>query len=168
MDEPNKLKVYCETSFWSYLTGRRTTDEKIASCQAFTLRLWEDIAPRCEIYISQHVRIEAADGDPACAVRRQQAMADALNLDGYVDEVRELAKVLLAAHAIPETEPTDALHIATATIYQMDVLLTWNCRHMANPVALPKTISTIVRAGYQSPIIITPEDFLNRKEEFGL
>ena len=95
-------------------------------------------------------------------------MADALNLDGYVDEVHELAKVLLAAHAIPETEPTDALHVATATIYQMDVLLTWNCKHMANPVALPKTISAITRAGYQSPIIITPEDFLNRREEFGL
>ena len=65
-------------------------------------------------------------------------------------------------------EPTDALHIATATIYQMDVLLTWNCKHMANPVALPKTILTIARSGYQSPVIITPEDFLNRKEEFGL
>ena len=168
MAEPSKLKVYCETSFWSYLTGRLTTDERIARCQAFTLKLWEDIAPQCEIYISQHVRVEAADGDPSCAIRRQQAMADALNLDGYVDEVRELAKVLLAAHAIPETEPTDALHVATATIYQMDVLLTWNCKHMANPVALPKTISTITRAGYQSPIIITPEDFLNRKEEFGL
>lgn len=79
-----------------------------------------------------------------------------------------LAKSLLSAHAVPETEPTDALHIATATIYQMDVLLTWNCKHMANPVALPKTISTIARSGYRSPVIITPEDFLNRKEEFGL
>jgi len=58
--------------------------------------------------------------------------------------------------------------MATVTVYQMDVLLTWNCKHMANPVALPKTISTIAKAGYQSPVIITPEDFLSRKEEFGL
>ena len=164
----DKLKIYCETSFWSYLTGRQSSDERIACCQAFTLKWWEDIAPHCEIYVSQHVKTEAADGDPACSVRRQQAMVDALNLDGYIDEVQALAKALLSAHAVPKTEPTDALHIATATIYQMDALLTWNCKHMANPVALPKTISTITRSGYQSPVIITPEDFLSRREEFGL
>ena len=164
----DKLKVYCETSFWSYLTGRQSSDEKIARCQAFTLKWWEDIAPHCEIYVSQHVKSEAAEGNPSSAVRRQQVMVDALDLDGYIDEIRVLAKSLLSAHAVPETEPTDALHIATATIYQMDALLTWNCKHMANPVALPKTISTIARSGYRSPVIITPEDFLSRKEEFGL
>ena len=164
----DKLKIYCETSFWSYLTGRQSADEKIARCQAFTLKWWQDIAPLCEIYISQYVKTEAADGDPACSVRRQQAMVDTLIVDGYVDEVRALAKSLLSAHAVPETEPTDALHIATATIYQMDALLTWNCKHMANPVALPKTISTITRSGYQSSVIITPEEFLSRREEFGL
>ena len=39
---------------------------------------------------------------------------------------------------------------------------------MANPVALPKTVSTISKAGYECPVIITPMDFLDRKEEFGL
>ena len=168
MDERKKLRVYCETSFWSYLTGKPTTDEKIARWQAFTLKWWETIAPLCEIYISQYVQLEAADGGAEYAAKRQAAMKSSLVVDGYIEQVRNLSRMLLDAHAIPKTEPTDALHIATATIYQMDAILTWNCKHMANPVALPKTVSTIAKAGFQSPIVITPEEFLNRKEEFGL
>ena len=37
MGNEKKLKVYCETTFWSYLVGRQTTDEKIARDQAFEL-----------------------------------------------------------------------------------------------------------------------------------
>ena len=103
MEEAKKrLKVYCETSFWSYLNGGRTPLSRIAVKQAFTRQWWQDIAPSCEIYVSQYV----------------------------------------------EDEATDASHIATATVYGMDVLLTWNCRHMANPVTLPKTVSVIRDAGY--------------------
>ena len=76
--------------------------------------------------------------------------------------------VMLSGEAVPEQEVTDAVHIATAAVYGMDVLLTLNCRHMANPVTLPVTASIIARAGYRCPIIITPGDFLDRKEEFGL
>jgi len=163
-----KLKVYCETTFWSYLVGKQTADEKIARDQAISFKWWQEIAPKCDIYISQHVSIEAARGSPLFAQRRADAMSLSMLVDGTIDEVKQLAALLLAAHAIPETEPTDALHIATASVYAMDVLLTLNCKHMANPIALPKTISTISKAGYECPIIITPVDFMDRREEFGL
>ena len=64
--------------------------------------------------------------------------------------------------------PTPLQHIATASVYGMDVLLTWNCTHMANPVTLPKTAATIGKAGFNCPVIITPVDFLARREEFGI
>ena len=44
-----KLKVYCETSFWSYLNGRQTPLQHIAVKQAATLQWWQEIAPKCEI-----------------------------------------------------------------------------------------------------------------------
>ena len=168
MENEKKLKVYCETTFWSYLAGKQTADEKIARDQALSLKWWQEIAHKCDIYISQHVTVEAARGSAVFAKRRAEAMSSAVSLDGTTDEVKQLATLLLSVHAVPETEPTDALHIATASIYAMDVLLTLNCKHMANPVALPKTISTISKAGYECPIIITPMDFLDRREEFGL
>ena len=166
-EEKKKLKVYCETSFWSYLNGGMTPLQHIAVKQAFTRQWWQDIAPSCEIYVSQHVDSEAADGDPERAKRRKDSMVAALFVDGLTDEVTALADVLLGSHAVPDKEITDALHIATASVYAMDVLLTWNCRHMANPVTLPKTSAVIAKAGYNCPIIVTPQEFLERREEFG-
>ena len=110
---------------------------------------------------------EVTAGDPEAVGRRMKVLAGVESLVA-TEEARALADTLLRAHALPEKARTDALHVALAAVRGADLLLTWNCRHMANPVALPKTISTIARSGYQSPVIITPEDFLNRKEEFGL
>jgi len=61
-------------------------------------------------------------------------MAVSTWLDGTLPEVLSLADLLMRNHAVPEDETTDASHIATAAVYGMDVLLTWNCRHMANPI----------------------------------
>ena len=166
-EEKKKLRVYCETSFWSYLNGGRTPLEHIAVKQAATLQWWREIAPSCEIYVSQYVEDEASDGNAELAARRMAGMEGAIWLDGKIKEVDSLSRLLTSGHAVPVAEPTDALHIATAAVYGMDVLLTWNCKHMANPVTLPKTMGVIAKAGYNSPVVITPVEFLKRKEEFG-
>jgi len=163
-----KLKVYCETSFWSFLNGRPTPLAHIAVKQAATLQWWQEIAPYCEIYISPFVDDEADDGNPIRAELRRKSMVGVPSLNPELPEVDELSRALTDGHAVPVGEVTDASHIAIAAIYGMDVLLTWNCRHMANPVTLPKTASIIDRLGFTCPVIITPMDFIERKEEFGL
>ena len=166
MEEAKKrLKIYCETTFWSYLNGGRTPLEHIAIKQAATLQWWEQFAPMCDIYVSQHVGDEAADGNAEFAKRRTASMQSSIALDGLTPEVKRVAKELLYNHAVPDKEITDAMHIATASVYEMDVLLTWNCRHMANPVTLPQTAMIVGRCGHRCPIIITPDEFIERKEE---
>ena len=155
-----KLKVYCETSFWSYLTGRPTPLAHIALKQASSLAWWESESPKCDICISEHVLKEAMDGDIEKSKERLAAFAGCNMLDGSTAEVDALAKALLQAHAVPIDEVTDAYHIATAAVYGMDVLLTWNCRHMANRFALPKTIAVVSGAGYACPAIVTPDDYI--------
>ena len=167
MGRDKKLKVYCETSFWSYLNGGRTPLPHIALKQAATLQWWQEIAPKCEVYVSQHVDDEIADGNAEFAQLRKASVQTASALDGLTPEVKHLAEVLLRNHAVPDKEITDAFHIATAAVHEMDVLLTWNCRHMANPVTLPKTAMLVGGEGYRCPIIVTPQEFLDRKEEFG-
>ena len=56
----DRPKVYLETSFMFYLTGRETTDQKIASEQAYTRKWWEEQGPRCRLFCSQFVIAEAA------------------------------------------------------------------------------------------------------------
>ena len=163
--EKKRLKVYCETSFWSYLNGGRTPLEHVAVKQAVTLQWWEEIAPSCDIYVSQYVGDEAADGDAEFARRRIVGIQSANHLDGLMPEVKRVAGELIRDHAVPDKEMTDAMHIATASVHGMDVLLTWNCRHMANPVTLPKTAMTVGRCGHRCPAILTPAEFIERKEE---
>ena len=161
MEEADKKrKVYCETSFWSWLVSRPSTDPDHAVKQAWTRKWWEEAAQGCEVFISEHVLTEAAQGDREQVRCRLNILEGIQELDGSTPEIVSLAQTLLSAHAVPQDEVTDAYHIATAAIQGMDVLLTWNCRHLANRFALPKTIAVVTKAGFQCPAIVTPENFL--------
>ena len=168
MAEAKKLRVYCETSFWSYLNGHPTPLAHIAVKQAATLRWWQEIAPNCEIYVSPFVDDEAEGGDPESAALRRKSTEGFQTLNPGPSAVSDVAVALIDGHALPKNETTDASHIAIASVYGMDVLLTWNCRHMANPVTLPKTSAIVAKAGFACPVVITPAEFLERREEFGL
>ena len=168
MDDQKRLKVYCETSFWSFLNGHPTPLAHIAVKQAATLQWWQEIASKCDIYVSPFVDDEAEDGDPESAALRKRSTEGFQTLNPEPLAVSEIADALIRGHALPKNETTDASHIAIASVYGMDVLLTWNCLHMANPVTLPKTSAIVAKMGFACPIVITPAEFLERREEFGL
>ena len=163
-NKTNKLKVYLESSFVSYVTGRETTDLKIAECQVYTRRWVKEQAAKCDCCISQFVIDESVKGPRADVDRRIEFIEAQRRLEFDMSKVRALAAQLLAGHALPEKEATDALHIAVASVTGMDVLLTWNCSHMANPHTLPKTKAIVRKAGYQCPDIMTPKTFLENLE----
>lgn len=160
MGEEKKQKVYLETSFVSYLTGRATTREPVASRQAASRQWWEAVRPSCDLFVSRYVVMEAENGDVEQIARRIEVIRDIPLLDVGQEKIEEVAKILIDEHAVPESEATDAYHIATAAFYGMDVLLTWNCRHMANEFTLPKTYGILRDAGLKCPVIITPKRYM--------
>ena len=48
------------------------------------------------------------------------------------EDVQSLAAQFLTKSNLPPKASDDALHIAVATFYGIDYLLTWNCKHIAN------------------------------------
>jgi hypothetical protein len=42
----------------------------------------------------------------------------------------------------------------------MDILLTWNCRHIANPAIVGRLRRLVEKQGHKLPEIYTPEEFL--------
>ena len=77
------------------------------------------------------------------------------------DEAGKLAAKLVQRGAIPRKAAEDALHIAIAAAHGVDYLLTWNCRHIAN-ATMRQAIEHVCReAGYEPPVICTPEELLN-------
>ena len=155
-----KLNVYLESSFVSYLTGRDTADAKIAADQAYTRAWWRDEKPKCTVFGSRFVVTESLIG-PKEDVARRKAALDLIPIVEFDEKVvASLATKLIKGHAVPAGETTDALHIATAAVLGADVLLTWNCKHMANPHTLPKTRDIVQKAGFNCPAVMTPKTFL--------
>jgi len=164
LEVEQKLKVYLETSFVNYLTGRSTSNVKVASEQAYTRQWWESEKDLCDVFVSGYTIAESEDGGPEYVKRRLDAIRGIPVLPDETEKVVSLARKLLAGHAVPEGEVTDAMHIASAAVAGMDVLLTWNCKHMANPHTLPRTRSIVVAEGYTCPAVMTPKTFLENTQ----
>jgi hypothetical protein len=159
MDDFMKPKVYIETTVVSYLTARPSRDLVIAAHQQLTQEWWDNRRTDFDLYASQLVIQESSAGDAVMAQKRLEIL-DAVPLLDVNREAISLARVLIEKGPIPEKAAVDALRIAVARVHGMDYLLTWNCRHIAN-AEMQAAVAKICReAGYEPPIICTPEELL--------
>ncbi len=154
-----KPSVYLETSVISYLTARLSRDLIVAAHQQITQEWWEDRRHEYDLYVSQFVLQEAANGNAEAANKRLEIIRD-LPLLTASAEVFDLAGLLTTQGPLPETSDLDALHLAVASVSGMDFLLTWNNKHIANANMRPK-IAAICRAhGFEPPTICNPEELM--------
>jgi hypothetical protein len=154
-----KQTVYLETTIPSYLTAWRSNELIMAANQQATREWWDLAKPNFEIFISEVVVREAAEGNKDAAARRLAAIAGIQELVLSL-EAEQLAGLLLARAALPAKAKIDALHIAIATLNGMDFLLTWNCRHIANAATQHIIEATCRAAGYEPPVICTPPQLM--------
>jgi hypothetical protein len=102
---------------------------------------------------------EAQAGDDEAARRRLECIGDLLVLEATT-EMKGLTRAIVEAGAIPRQALRDAAHIAVAAVNDIDYLLTWNCRHLANAQII-RVVSAICGAhGYSTPVICTPEELM--------
>ena len=150
-------KIYLETTIISYLAARPSKDLITAAHQQVTRDWWQNRRRDFDLFSSQLVIQESSAGDAAVAKTRLQLLSDISLVQVNVDCV-SLARALVERGPIPEKAAVDALHIAIATLHGMDYLLTWNCKHIAN-AEMQTAVNRICRsAGYEPPVICTPEE----------
>jgi predicted nucleic acid-binding protein len=143
----------------SYLTAKASNDPIKSACQQMTLQWWSTVRPNVEAYISGYVVEEISAGDIAAARERIEAVRDIPVLPSSV-AIPRLARYLLQGGGLPLKAEVDALHIATAAYHGLDVLLTWNCTHIANPVQLPVIRGLCSAQGYRLPELVTPFELM--------
>ncbi len=76
------------------------------------------------------------------------------------DDVNSLAESLVAGVPLPERAAIDALHISVAAVNGIEYLLTWNCKHIANPSLRPRIERLCREMRYEPPVICTPQELL--------
>ena len=153
-----KQKIYIETSVVSYLVARQSRNIVIAAHQAATIDFWNHLCDY-EVYISDIVIQESAQGDPNQAEKRTQALNPLLVLQ-LDEQAKFLARDFIASKVIPDKCPEDALHIAVAAVNGMDVIVTWNFKHINNPVTRIMVREIVEKHGWSCPEICSPEELL--------
>lgn len=87
-------------------------------------------------------------------------------LELYItQEVTDLSKKYISQKIIPAKKVEDALHVAAATVYEMDALITWNNRHLANLRKMEKVNSINLMEGYTKHIeLVNPMEVISDED----
>ena len=151
--------VYLETTIIGYLAMQPSAILRIAANQQTTHEWWTGHRHRFSVYVSRFVVGECAAGDSVAAAERLRVLAYVPLLEVTTD-VESLAAAILEEVPLPPRAATDALHIAVAAVNGVEYLLTWNCRHIANPALRPRIESEYRKIGFEPPVICTPHELL--------
>ena len=76
------------------------------------------------------------------------------------DEILEIVETYIRHRLMPADPRGDALHLAFASYYKCDFLLTWNCKHLANANKFGHIRQLNAMLGLYVPMLVTPMELL--------
>lgn len=147
--------VFIETTIVSYLVARPSRDLVLAAHQQITREWWEEERERYHCLTSEEVVRECRRGEAAMARKRNEVL-QGLPVVPITSGIRSLADRFMKTGALPEQARPDAVHLAAAMEANATILLTWNCRHLANQRILKRLEREARRLALSLPVVCTP------------
>ncbi|MEN6449450.1 MAG: type II toxin-antitoxin system VapC family toxin [Thermoguttaceae bacterium] len=130
----------------------------------WTRQWWEQFADESELVTSEAVIAELSRGTGPKTSDRI-ALLDGLELLQVTEVIEEIARIYIAKFVMPNDPIGDAMHLALASYYRTDVLLTWNCQHLANPNKMEYVQAMNFGLGLPLPQIVTPLNYFSGRED---
>jgi hypothetical protein len=152
-----KLKLYIETSVWShyYVDDVRN---KMEDTRIFFQKIDKK---KYDIFISLFVSTEIDKTEDIKRIKLQKLINKYKPTElEPIPEVYRLANKYIVDFALPRNSYDDAIHAAITSVYNLDALISWNCKHLANIVRRNKINSINIRYGYRSIDIFTPMEVM--------
>lgn len=81
------------------------------------------------------------------------------------EEAFELAQKYLDEKVVGKTSADDCRHIATATLNKVDILVSWNFKHIVNVFRIRGYNSINLRCGYPQLDIRSPREIVFNEED---
>ena len=128
-----KPTIYLDSTVPSYWLPQGE-DPILLARHLLTRRWWESELARFEVFVSQSVIDELSAGDPTRAAERLELIAPFPLLQVNA-QVEAAAQFYIDQFAMPRNDLRDAFHLAIASVYAVDYLVTWNYAHLANAVS---------------------------------
>jgi predicted nucleic acid-binding protein len=152
-----------ETTIPSFYHEERS-EPGIVSRREWTREWWNQAPAQYELVTSPAVLEELAEG-PVERSAKWLALIRDLPLLPVEPAVEDIVRVYLQ-HKVMPTDPTgDALHLALASYYKCDFLVTWNCQHLANANKFGHIRRVNTMLGLFVPAIVTPLELLGVTDE---
>lgn len=158
-----KLRIYFDTSVINFLFANDAPEKRDITIEYFKKYVEPSIY---EHYISDIVKDEinrTKDEDLRNRLLEPLLKYQLLDLPlEPLDEIQDLAEHYIISKVIPEKKIDDALHVAVCTVQKIDILLSWNFRHLANINKERKIMVANVEAGYTfTPRLANPMEVFN-------
>jgi hypothetical protein len=148
--------VYIDTTIPSYYVDTRPS---LTVHIARTRVWWDTERGLYEVFASPFVFRELQEGEfPGKA--RALALIEQVPILAPNAAIEEIVQTYTENYLVPINDDRDAFHLAFASFYKMDYLLTWNCAHLANVNKRQHIARINQRLGLFVPIIITPLELL--------
>ncbi len=156
-----KLYIYVDTSV---IGG--CEDEEFS---AASLRLWSGFRSGQFLLVISDLTVQELEGAPASVRRHLDDIPTGhLTQIRLTEEVKELADAYLAHGVVGPGSLADALHVALATVNGVDVLVSWNFKHIVNFGRIRLFNAVNLERGYGLIEIRTPREVLHEGNEQGL
>ena len=152
LDKRGKKSVYIDTTIPSYYFE----DRKDFRLYTEITRKWWDIDKEFhDVYISVVSMSELEHGKYPHKKDIISLVKDIPFLE-VTSEIENITEIYMANHLMPKEDFGDAFHVALASFYKIDYLLTWNCQHLANENKQVHIRVINTRLGLFIPRITTP------------
>jgi hypothetical protein len=158
-----KRRVYIETTIPSFYFEARSEPDMLAM-RHWTRDWWDNHRHRFALVTSEAVVLELERGDYA-ARAETVALIDNVTILGVVEPIRDTVHAYITHLLMPRDPGGDAIHLALASYYKCDFLLTWNCSHLANPNKYPHILRVNAMLGLYTPQLVTPMQLLGGEDD---
>ena len=154
---PALPKIYLETSAVNFYYADDAPDKRDD-----TILLFDEIkAGKWEAYTSYTVidEINSASGETADKLLNLIKNYDISVLPPH-DDIHNLADIYVSEDVIPLKYRDDAVHIATASIHGMDIIISWNFKHIVKRKTILMTNIINIRENYKQVSIHSPSEVI--------
>jgi hypothetical protein len=112
------------------------------------------------LVVSELTRLEIGKTPPAVQAVVAHVPEPHCEFVEFTAEAAELAETYIRSGVIGAGMRVDAQHIATATVHRVDVLVSWNFKHIVNLQRIHGYNSVNLRLGYPLLEIRTPREVM--------
>lgn len=153
-----KPTLYIETSVPSFYYEIRPEPDNVAR-RDWTRQWWNGYIENYSAYTSEAVIDELENGEFPNKAEALTLMVNLPLLD-ISDPIADIVKTYISHHIMPNDPAGDALHLAIASFYKCDFLVTWNCRHLANANKFGHIRRINTMLGLFVPTLVTPLELI--------